>query len=390
MIKNYYKKISKELLFSVDLKSAGDKEYDCIVYTNNYNKLKDVVNGEGKKKLFEYPFINALGLKLNEDEIFFLAKNNCVSYISKQTRVSAQIDVSKKIMKADNIFDLNKKSNFSIAIIDTGISPLIDFVLPKNRIIKFVDLINNKHKPYDDNGHGTFVTSIACGSGLLSNKKYSGISPLSNIVSIKALDDKGETGAYKILEAMQWVYDNHKKYNIKVVCMSFGSNPADKTDPLVVGAEVLWNNGIAVVAAAGNSGPEQSTIKSPGISKKIITVGGLNDFRDEKGEYDEKKFQVAKFSSRGPVENRYFKPDLVAPAVNIVGADLYGSYSKMSGTSVATPMIAGICMLIYANNPTISTDQLKLRLIRSCKKISYSQNDDGFGLINVKKIFLNK
>ena len=53
------------------------------------------------------------------------------------------------------------------------------------------------------------------------------------------------------------IYDNKDKYNIRVVCMSFGSPPLDKNDPLVLGAEALWDIGVVVVAAAGNSGPEK-------------------------------------------------------------------------------------------------------------------------------------
>lgn len=380
---SYINKICPELLNVVGLKCQEDK-CDCIVFARNYNKLKKelILN---KTNFYEYPFINAFGIKLKSNQIVKLAKTNVVEYISKQTSVFAQVDISKKILKVEKFYSKNEfGQNATIAIIDTGINPHLDFVIPHNRIIKFVDLINNKSNPYDDNGHGTFVASIACGNGIVSKGKYCGIAPKSNIVSIKALADNGETGAYKILEAMQWVYDNHKKYNIKVVCMSFGSSPLDANDPLVIGAESLWNLGIVVVAAAGNSGPQSSTIKSPGISRKIITVGGLDDKRHPDGTYSLQEFEVAQFSSRGPV-TPYFKPDLIAPAVNITGAEFGTFYTKMSGTSVATPMVAGICALIISKYPKITPDQLKVRLLRNCQKISTDFNDDGFGCINLEK-----
>ena len=115
--------------------------------------------------------------------------------------------------------------------------------------------------------------------------------------------------------------DNRKKYNIKVVCMSFGSMVLSSNDPLITGAEVLWNNGITVVAAAGNSGPESQTIKSPGASSKIITVGAINDNR-KNGKYNEDNFVIADFSSRGPILDNY-KPDLVVPGVDIMGGCNY-------------------------------------------------------------------
>lgn len=381
----FYNKISKDLLNSVFV--TGTNEFiNCIVFSNNFKKLKtEMLNLS--KNIREFPFISAVGVQLNQSEIIKLAKVNVVSYISKQAKVSAQIYISKKILGLNTFYQNGiYGKNSTIAIIDTGINPHLDFIIPKNRIVKFVDLINNKTTPYDDNGHGTFVASIACGNGITSGKKYSGVAPKANIISIKALEKNGETGAYKILEAMQWIFDNKNKYNISVVCMSFGSNPIDKTDPLVLGAEALWNAGIVVISAAGNSGPDGQTIKSPGVSSKIITVGGIDDKRDDKNNYNFKNFVVADFSSRGPANN-YFKPDLVCPAVNIVGANFNGGYVNMSGTSVATPMIAGACLLILNKYKGLTPNQVKAKLLRCCKKISVSFNNDGFGIPNFIKFF---
>jgi len=386
MINKYSSKICPELLKVVLL---NNKEYfnDCVVYSNNYKSLVSEIK-KLKIPFFEYPFISAVGVKLNQTQILKCAKTSVVKFISKQTKVSTLIDVSKNILGLDNFYTKNiTGSQTTIAIIDTGISPHLDFVVPKNRIIKFVDLVNNKDKPYDDNGHGTFVAGIACGRGTVSNKKYSGVAPNANIISIKALESGGEAGAYKILEGMQWVYDNKDKYNIRVVCMSFGSSPLDKQDPLVVGAESLWNVGIVVVAAAGNSGPDYYTIKSPGFSKKIITVGGLDDNRTPDGKYDTNQFDIASFSSRGPA-GAFFKPDLIAPSVNITGTSFADFYTKMSGTSVATPMVAGICCLILSKYPYLTPDQLKVRLLHNCKKIKGNRNEEGFGLPNFDKFFI--
>ncbi len=385
---NYLQKICPELLKVVTLKKDSDL-IDCVIYATDYFKLKKQMT-QYKIPFYEYPFMYAFGAKLTQKQIINCAKVNTVSFITRQTRVSAQIDISKKVLGVNEFY--NRKiygSGVTVAVIDTGVNQHLDFVMPKNRIIKFVDLINNKKTPYDDNGHGTFVSSILCGNGLVSGKKYAGVAPKSKLIMIKALEENGETGAFKILEAMQWIYDNKDKYNIKVVCMSFGSNPLGKNDPLIMGAEALWNIGIVVVVAGGNSGPEHQTIKSPGGSAKVITVGGLNDNRDEKGEIDFSKFDIAKFSSRGPAGN-FYKPDIVAPAVNITGAclDENNFYTKMSGTSVATPMVAGICCLILSKYPFLTPDQLKIRLLRNCKKITFDRNKEGYGLANFSKFFV--
>lgn len=382
---NFYSKISTELQRAVFINSNNEK-VDCIVFSKNFKKLKSQIKSFSEN-IKEFPFISAIGVKLSQSEIIDLAKVSVVTFISKQAKVSAQVYTAKKIIGVDNFYNnYIYGNNLTIAIIDTGINPHLDFVLPKNRILKFVDLINNKTMPYDDNGHGTFVASIACGNGFKSGGKFSGVAPMANIISIKALEKTGETGAYKILEAMQWIFDNKDKFNIKVVCMSFGSSPIDESDPLVVGAEVLWNAGIVVVSAAGNSGPTRSTIKSPGISRKIITVGGIDDKRGENGEFNFDNFEVAEFSSRGPAFN-FFKPDIVCPAVNIIGADFNAEYTKMSGTSVATPMIAGACLLMLEKNKNLSPNQIKVRLLKNCKKITKDYNEDGFGVCSFKNYF---
>ena len=268
-------------------------------------------------------------------------------------------------------------TKISVAVIDTGINPHFDFVIGKNRIKKFVDLVNGKNKIYDDNGHGTFVSGVCLGSGLMSHKKYRGFAPECDLVAIKALDKSGEANATVILDAMQWIYENYKKYNIKVVCMSFGSEPLGYNDPIMKGAEKLWNKGIVVVAAAGNSGPKFQTIKSPGISSKIITVGGFNDNRIGE-DFNENFFEIADFSSRGPAFSK-IKPDLVAPGVDIVSCGLKNNYITLSGTSVSAPMIAGICALILEKYPAYNPDQIKKILLRCCKGICFNYNLEGKG-----------
>jgi len=386
----YSNKICNDLKREVEsLSCVTNKKTDCIIYAYDFFRLKNQLKKQSIDFL-EYPFINAFGVKLSNTQIVKFAKQSVVSFITKQTKVSAQIDVSKNILGIENFYNKNiYGEDVTIAIIDTGISPHLDFLVPFNRVVKFVDLINNKTNMYDDNGHGTFVASIACGCGTISGNKNRGIAYKTKIISIKALEENGETGAFKILEAMQWVYNNKDKYNIKVVCMSFGSSPLEKNDPLVIGAESLWNIGIVVVAAAGNSGPENQTIKSPGYSSKIITVGGLNDNRDSFGNYKREDFEIASFSSRGPA-GYFFKPDVIAPAVNITGASNKKDsfYTVMSGTSVATPMIAGVCCLILSKYPQLSPDQLKIRLLRNCKQITNNKNFEGFGLPSFEKFFI--
>ena len=379
-------KLDKILVQTLSMISSGQESLECIAYVDNIETALKNLEKDKIKVTATFPFIKALSLKLNPKKLNRLLSYNFIEYVSSQANVFALMNIAKKILKID---DKLTGKDVCIAYIDTGINPHLDFVLGENRIIKFIDLINNKIFAYDDNGHGTFVSGVGSGNGTVSGGKYKGIAPESKIISIKALNEQGEANSTKILEAMQWVYDNNALYNIKVVCMSFGSEPLGLNDPIMKGAEELWKIGITVVAAAGNSGPEYETIKSPGVSPKIITVGGFNDNRIDEQTFNEKFFEIAEFSSRGPALKR-FKPDVIAPSVNIKSCGLSGFYTSLSGTSVATPMIAGICALTYEMNKNIKPDTIK-KLLTSCSKaITYNNNIEGFGIPNVELILKNK
>lgn len=354
----------------------SDKKIDCIVKAYDYQRLKNILLHKKVEIKHEYLFIKSFAISTNRQTISLLSNLSQVSKIFSVSTASALMNVAKKILSVDNCNLTGKGIN--IAFIDTGINRHADFCLGENRILYFKDFISNKNHCYDDNGHGTFVAGVCSGNGSLSGGAYSGIAPQSNIFSLKALSKKGEAGADKILGAMEWVYDNHKKYDIKIVCMSFGSEPLGFNDPIMSGAEALWQEGVVVVAAAGNSGPEYQTIKSPGVSSKIITVGGFDDNRIDSDNFNEKFFEVASFSSRGPSFNR-FKPDLIAPSVDITSCGLNNDYVKLSGTSVATPMIAGLCALILEENKLLNPSQVKSKILSLCKPVCFNKNLEGYG-----------
>lgn len=374
------KKIDPSLLSSTYIQGEN-KEVECVVYAFNFDVARSFLMRAGYEVL-EYPFIHAFGMKVPVSKLQDIASFNAVQYITTNSKVSALMDISRDVMHIDST-KMWQNYSFTCAVIDTGFQPHIDMSFPKNQIVHFVDLVNGKKKAYDDNGHGTFVAGVIAGKGIASGGRYKGVASGMNLIPIKALDEKGEAGAFNILKAMQWVYDHRKKYNIKVVCMSFGSVPLGRKDPLIMGAEVLWDSGVTVVCAAGNSGPESETIRSPGASTKIITVGAMDDHRLKED------FSVAEFSSRGPIYGNY-KPDVVAPGVNIVGACNYKMkkkfYAKMSGTSVATPMVVGVCCEMLRLKNSLSPNQIKSILMETCDPINYSRNDEGRGIINFEKI----
>ena len=362
-------KISPEILNQVSVLSCN-KIYNVFVSSNNFDQTKKFLI-ENKYHFIPYRFAKCFNVKANFDDLQIFSNKGDVSYIFPNSTVQAE-NLEKDIINFSNLCE-NKYygQGETICFIDTGIFPHLDFILPKNRIVKFIDLINKNNSPYDDNGHGTFVSGIACGNGIFKNS-LKGFAPKANIISIKALSTNGNSSSNTILDAMQWVYENYKAYNIGIVCMSFGADSLHNSDPLSRGAEALWKRGIVVVAAAGNSGPNKNTIKSPGNNPNIITVGAL----------DASNMSTADFSSRGPTIYGH-KPDLLAPAVNISScANTTPPYTTMSGTSVSTPIVAAICAVIKCKYPKMTNNEIKNFLLQHCKKITGDIDTEGAGYIN--------
>lgn len=216
-------------------------------------------------------------------------------------------------------------------------------------------------------------------------------------MGLKVLDKYGSGSLSAVIEAVQWCRDNQSRHNIKVVNLSLGSTAVQsyKEDPLCLAVEELWRSGVVVCAAAGNEGPNESTISTPGIDPVIITVGASNDFNT----IDTGDDEVADFSSRGPTIDSLTKPDLMTPGSNIISLRAPGSnldkndsasryddnYTVLSGTSMATPICCGVVALLLEAKPDLSPDQVKERLISSCSSLGeYSANEQGAGLVDAR------
>lgn len=261
----------------------------------------------------------------------------------------------------------------NVAVIDTGLAPHLDFLLP-NRVRAFADVVNGRTEPYDDNGHGTAVCGALAGSGLMSGGKYAGIASGAGIIPVKAIGADGEGSTADILQAMQWVWTNKEKHNIGVVCMSFGADPLPGNDPLAAGVAALHAKGITVVVSGGNDGPKYGTIKSPGISPFALTVGGACEGDGE--------FSVSVFSSRGSAGG-IRKPDVVAPAEDVVCAARDADYVAVTGTSIATPIVAGACAVLLARHPTYTPDKVKELIMKNASPVAGGDGAGGSGLLDL-------
>lgn len=353
------------------------------------NILKSIVNIK-----YKIPLINAIVIEIDENNLDSLKELKCLKTVFQNTHITMQMDTARKRVNA-NIVQENGYTGkgIGIAILDTGISPNNDFLYPKNRILAFKDFINNKSKPYDDNGHGTHVAGIAGGSGINSNGKYRGIAPDCNFIGVKVLNNEGKGNTSDVLAGLQWVIDNKEKYNIKVANLSIGTSNTSSNDPLVKAVENMWDSGVIITIAAGNDGPKKHTISSPAISRKVITIGASDDNITANVWGN----NLINFSGRGPTLECIVKPDILAPGVNIISC-LSNSVSKqsdeivdknyfsLSGTSMSTPIVSGAIALLLEKYKDLKPDDVKLMLKKCCKNLHLPKNQQGWGLLDVYKL----
>ncbi|MBE1611568.1 S8 family peptidase [Actinopolymorpha pittospori] len=219
----------------------------------------------------------------------------------------------------------------------------------------------------DRNGHGTHVASTITGSGAASKGRYKGMAPDATLVSAKVLDDTGAGTESRLIAGMEWAADQ----GVKVANISVGSTfPTDGTDPIATALNrISAQKRTLFVVAAGNLGPDNQMITSPGSADAALTVGAV----DAKG-------ATAEFSSRGPRSGDLaLKPEIAAPGVGIVAArarqstpdePVGDSYARMSGTSMAAPHVTGGAALLAQLRPTWTPAQLKALLISTAKPLA--------------------
>ena len=260
-----------------------------------------------------------------------------------------------------------------VAVLDTGIDNLPDFA---GRLVGGVDLSGEGNAFQDSYGHGTFVAGLIAGNGASSGGQYSGEAPGANLVSVKVAGASGSTDLGNIISGLQWTDRNRATYNIRVLNISLGFQPSKSTvnNPVDMAVERVWGDGIAVVVSAGNAGPFNGTILSPGDDPLVITVGALDDMAQTTVANDE----MTDFSSVGPTSpDGWVKPDLVTSGRSIVslaapGSTIYNNYPSArigsanfvgSGTSFSAAITSGAAALILANNAADSPNQVKAALI---------------------------
>lgn len=379
-----------------------NNKVQVIVHCKDYESRQIILENMGHIK-YKLPMIDAYVIEIEKNKLDVIKGMDGLLDIEMDAHITAQMNRVHDIIECRWA---HRHGYFGygvgVAIVDTGICLHKDFTEGGNRVVAFKDFINGKKEPYDDNGHGTHVAGIIGGNGYSSKGKYIGIAPACNFIIIKVLDHRGDGNISDVLAGLQWIIDNRKKYNIRVVNISVGTSAKDTMDEnslLVQGVNAVWDSEIIVVVAAGNNGPGPMSISTPGISRKVITVGSSDDnvsvelFGSKSKDY----------SGRGPTPYCIKKPDIIAPGSNIIscnisrytekeGKKIYQAvdypmmYTIKSGTSMATPVVAGAIALLLGAYPELSNRDVKLKLRNSAVDLGQKWDKQGWGLLNVRRL----
>ncbi|MBT2466964.1 S8 family serine peptidase [Streptomyces sp. ISL-66] len=261
-----------------------------------------------------------------------------------------------------------------VAVLDTG----TDLGHPdlKGRVAEAKNFTDSDTAE-DRQGHGTHTISTVGGSGAESDGAKKGVAPGAQLLSGKVLNDSGYGLDSWIIAGMQWAVDS----KADVISMSLG-DPSQLScdDPMAAATEALAQSGGALfVIAAGNSGPGNNTVSSPGCAPSVLTVGAVD--RDD---------TTALFSSRGPAGPQHtLKPEIAAPGVGISAASMGGrgvyAYQSMSGTSMATPHVAGAAAVVKQRHPDWTPQQIKAALVGSANTaVPGDVRETGGGRLDVK------
>jgi len=372
---------------------------------------RKAISNTNVKVMQEYTkTFNGFALNISTNEIEKLKKSKYVKRVYPNVQVNALLMDSVPLINADDVWKLDSEGNncatsgkdcltgkgVTIAIIDTGVDythPDLGGCLGINcKVVGGYDFVNSDNDPMDDQGHGTHVASTAVGKNY--GNGLNGVAPDAKIYAYKVLSNSGRGYESWIISGIEKAVDPNSdgdfSDHVNIISMSLGGS-GNPDDPMSRAIDNAVDAGVVAVIAAGNSGPNEQTIASPGTARKAITIGASN-----------KTNSIASFSSRGPViwtdeitgqEKAIIKPDIVTPGVDICAVQYDSAWNdkkcyddkhiSISGTSMATPHVAGAVALIKQVHPDWTPEEIKSALKVTAIDIRESITTQGNGRIDV-------
>jgi serine protease AprX len=351
----------------------------------------------------QLPMVAIQGTRLQVSAVTKLALPKLVSiYLNRQLRYF--LDESTQVIGATQVWNTLgiTGAGVTVAVLDSGIDGLHTDLPTGSKVVQNVKVASDpfgllpplalENLPTTDttSGHGTHCASTIGGTGAAAAGRYRGVAPGAQLVGVSA----GEV--IVILSALQgfdWILENQARYGIRVISNSWGTTGAfDANDPINVATKTAHDRGMVVVFAAGNEGPGINTLNPYSVAPWVIGVAAGN----KDGQ------TLADFSSRGVPGSSVYQPTITAPGVDIVaaraltgvitvlglpsdvalGADAV-RYTTMSGTSMATPHVAGVVALMLEAAPGLTPAQVKSALQSTATPMpAYAVHEVGSGYVN--------
>lgn len=390
------------------LETAGDSTpvtavlaYDEMPAAGEVEKLEQ--RGLAVKEFDELPMLGVEGTPSQMEQAL---SNGGMEAAYPNKKLDLLLDESRPLVGADEVArDLGYTGEgVGVAVIDSGIDGLNQDVrfpertVQNNKIVGVpgtefgtVDL-ENLPSTATTSGHGTHVAGVVGGDGSNSDGRYTGMAPGSDLIGVGAGD--GISVLYA-LEGFDYILENQNKHNIQVVNNSYGTTGKfDPNSPMNMATREAYDCGITVVFAAGNSGPQEGTLNPFSVAPWVIGVAS--------GQKDGET--LSEFSSRGtPAGN---SPTLTAPGSGIVSArastgvtesaiaapddvgnispTLLPFYTTLSGTSFASPHVAGTVALMEEANPSLTPDQAKRILANTATPMAAADHEAGSGYLDAR------
>ena len=361
--------------------------------------------------------ISAVAANVSVGDLDSLLSNKWVMYVSPdRPNKSAWDDFPQPVNDATARQSWGVDgTGIGVAVIDSGVYQHDDLQttdMRSSRIVYSESFVPGDASTNDAYGHGTHVAGIVAGDGHDSAGRFYGMAPNANIINLRVLDANGGGSDSQVIAAINRAVQLKGQYNIRVINLSLGRPVFESytLDPLCQAVEAAWKAGIVVVTAAGNMGRDNSfgeqgyaTIEAPGNDPNVITVGAMSP----QGTWTRTDDIVASYSSKGPtLLDHILKPDIMAPGNKITSLLSPGStlsqlappsaiikptqltwlcdvfagqsdcgatspgpqYLQLSGTSMATPVVAGGAVLMIQSNPNLTPDAIKARMMRTAWK----------------------
>jgi serine protease AprX len=398
--------------FSADLQSAKDaKGMVTVIVQHRQMPTREhlkAMQGRGATIKRQFHSIHGVTMRVPVSMLAELAEDPNVTYVTPDrtqkmaanpanpvteefaTAIEADVAASQYAFNGTGI---------GVAIIDSGIAvhPDLNNASGVSRVVYSQSFVAGDTTTSDEFGHGTHVAGLIGGSGANSGTAnsyaatYAGVAPNVNFINLRVLDQNGSGTDSGVIAAIDEAITLQKTYNIRVINMSLGRPVFESytLDPVDQAVEAAWKAGIVVVAAAGNNGryvPTDGfgTIVVPGNDPSVITVGAtMTELTPTRADD-----QIASYSSKGPTTlDHICKPDITAPGNRQVSLRVAGStldttypqyevwptsgtamYYELSGTSMSTPIVSGAVALMLQQNPSLTPDQVKARLMKTAWK----------------------